>query len=228
MTHDLQATIFTEELDAVHLVVYGNPAPQGSKKFVGTTANGRGLLVESSKKVKPWRMDVKAAAELVRDAHAASMPLEGPLVVSMIFTLPKPSSAPKRRQTWPDRKPDVSKLARSTEDALTDAGFWADDARVVFYEQLGKVYPGEHPLALSSPGVRVSVRRLDQNPPVGNQPRFERGREGMEPEACESAAGRGTVGAPALATLPPYASPVGGPMGTEQPAAARLAGEVRT
>lgn len=38
----------------------------------------------------------------------------------------------------------------------------------------------------------------------GDQPRFERGREGMEPEACESATGRGTTGAPALATLPRY------------------------
>jgi crossover junction endodeoxyribonuclease RusA len=161
MSSVVQVPMFDASADAVHLIVYGTPAPQGSKKFVGVTKEGRGLLVESSKKVKPWRMDVKAAAELVRDAHAASMPLEGPLVVSMVFTLPKPSSAPKRRQTWPDRKPDVSKLARSTEDALTDAGFWADDARVVLYEVLGKCYPGEHPLALSSPGVRVSVRRLD-------------------------------------------------------------------
>jgi len=39
-------------------------------------------------------------------------------------------------------------------------------------------------------------------PTKGDQPRFERGREGMEPEACESATGRGTYGAPALATLP--------------------------
>jgi Holliday junction resolvase RusA-like endonuclease len=145
----------------IELIVYGTPAPQGSKKFVGTTREGRGILVESSKKVKPWRMDVKAAAELVRDAHAALMPLDGPLVVSMVFTLSKPASAPKRRQTWPDKKPDVSKLARSTEDALSDAGFWADDARVVLYECLGKVFPGEHPLALLSPGVRITVRRLD-------------------------------------------------------------------
>lgn len=56
--------------------------------------------------------------------------------------------------------------------------------------------------------------------PKGDQPRFERGREGMEPEACESAAGRGADGAPALATLPHYSSPVGGPMGAWQPAAA--------
>lgn len=60
--------------------------------------------------------------------------------------------------------------------------------------------------------------------PTGDQPRFERGREVMEPAVCESADGRGADGAPALATLPHYASPVGGPMGVGQPAAAGPAG----
>lgn len=146
--------------EAVVVVVYGNPAPQGSKKFVGVTKQGRGLMVESSKKVKPWRMDVKAAAEEVRARLPSMATFDGPLLVSMVFTLPKPASAPKRRRTWPDRKPDVSKLARSTEDALTDAGFWADDARVVEYSRLAKVFPGEDPEALDSPGVRIVVRQL--------------------------------------------------------------------
>ena len=35
---------------------------------------------------------------------------------------------------------------------------------------------------------------------------------------CESADGRGTTGAPALATLPQHASPGVGPMGAGQPA----------
>jgi hypothetical protein len=65
----------------------------------------------------------------------------------------------------------------------------------------------------------------ETNPQKGDQPRFERGREGMEPAVCESAAGRGAHGAPALATLPQYASPVGGPMGSGQPAAAGPFGE---
>ena len=43
------------------IIVRGDPAPQGSKKFVGM-AGGRGLMVESSKRVKPWRQDVVAAA----------------------------------------------------------------------------------------------------------------------------------------------------------------------
>lgn len=145
----------------IEVIAYGMPAPQGSKKLVGRAKDGRGLLVESSAKVKPWRMDVKAAAEAVRAAGSAPMPLDGPLVVSMVFTLPKPASAPKRRRTWPDRKPDLSKLVRSTEDALTDAGIWADDARVVEYARLAKVFPGEDVDALASPGVLVRIRRQE-------------------------------------------------------------------
>ena len=143
----------------IEVVVYGNPAPQGSKKFVGLSKTGRGLMVESSKKVKPWRMDVKAAAEAVALHAMHTLPLDGPLVVSMVFTMPKPASAPKRRTTWPDKKPDLSKLVRSTEDALTDAGLWVDDARVVEYSRLAKVFPGEDPQAMASPGVRITVRR---------------------------------------------------------------------
>ena len=54
--------------------------------------------------------------------------------------------------------------------------------------------------------------------PQGDQAGSEPAREVMEPEACESAAGRGTNGAPALATLPQHASPGVGPMGAGQPA----------
>ena len=56
------------------------------------------------------------------------------------------------------RRPDLSKLARSTEDALSDAGLIADDARIVEYERLAKVFPGEDPDALEAPGVLIVVR----------------------------------------------------------------------
>jgi Holliday junction resolvase RusA-like endonuclease len=74
--------------------------------------------------------------------------------------MPKPTSAPKTRRTWPDKKPDVSKLARSTEDAISDAGLWVDDARVVEYGRLAKVFPGEDRDALQSPGVIVRIQRM--------------------------------------------------------------------
>src|SRR5690348_11657570 len=140
------------------LVVYGSPAPQGSKKFLGTFMGKDGRqhakLAESSAKVKPWRQDVKAEAIRVL---AGAAPLDGPLAVRMVFTVPKPASAPKKRRTYPMRKPDLSKLIRSTEDALVDAGLLADDARIVEYTRAAKVFPGEDIEALDSPGVLIVI-----------------------------------------------------------------------
>lgn len=141
------------------IVVYGTPAPQGSKKFVGLAKSGRGILAESSKKVRPWRQDVKAAALEVRNGAG---PIDAAVRVRMVFTMPKPASAPKRKQTYPCKMPDLSKLARSTEDALTEAGIWKDDARVVEYSRLAKVYPGEDPEALDAPGVRIEVELIEK------------------------------------------------------------------
>lgn len=131
--------------------VFGSPAPQGSKKHVG---NGR--MIESSKKVRPWREDVKAVAETIRDGMP---PIESPLRVTFVFTLPKPQSAPKKRKTWPSKKPDLSKLIRSTEDAMVDAGLIRDDALIV--ECIAKkVFPGEDTYALPAPGVYVCVEEV--------------------------------------------------------------------
>lgn len=150
----------------IQITVHGIPAPQGSKKFVGHNRAGRGVLVESSKKVKPWRAAVAAAAALVRPAA----PLDGPLVADMVFTMPRPKGhygtgrnagvlKTRYAEAVPDRTPDLSKLVRSTEDALTDAGVWADDARVVAYGRLAKVYTGSPgPDALDVPGAVIRVR----------------------------------------------------------------------
>ena len=144
----------------IQITVYALPAPQGSKRFVGHAKNGRGIMIESSKRVRPWREAVKWAALDVmrRDGHY-TLPggefMTGPIRVEMIFTLPKPKSAPKSRKLA-DRKPDLSKLVRSTEDALTDAGVWEDDARIV--ECIAaKVFPGEHALSLPVPGASIRI-----------------------------------------------------------------------
>ena len=134
-------------MTAIGFHVVGLPAPQGSKRHVGN-----GVMIESSKKVKPWRQDVVAAAL----DHRPATPLDGPLFAYMVFTLPRPKSAVKAR-TAPDRTPDLSKLLRSTEDALTTAGLWADDARVVDYVRAAKVWWGHDDFALPVPGALIVV-----------------------------------------------------------------------
>ena len=127
----------------------GRPAPQGSKRHVG-----HGVMVESSKAVVPWREAVKSAG------FGVGRCLDGPLAVIMVFTLPRPKSARKAdRAPW--RTPDLSKLARATEDAITDAGLWADDARVTDYTRLAKVWTGYDSLSLPVPGVVVAAAPLD-------------------------------------------------------------------
>lgn len=130
-------------------VVIGDPAPQGSKRHVGN-----GVMLEQSKKVAPWRESVKASVPL------GSLPcLDGPLLCRMVFTLRRPASA-RKAETVPYRYPDLSKLCRSTEDAITQVGLWADDARVSEYVRLAKVWPGFDPHSLPVPGVAVAAAEV--------------------------------------------------------------------
>lgn len=137
--------------------ILGLPAPQGSKSFKGMVQGKRGQqiprLVESSKELPKWRKSATAQAMVQWRDRA---PLYVPLVVRMVFTIPKPASAPKRTRTWPSKKPDVSKLARALEDSLTDAEVWIDDALIVDLIAC-KRFPNEGLHALPQPGVLVHV-----------------------------------------------------------------------
>lgn len=148
------------------IVVHGRPAPQGSKRYAGhrrNSASGRvsAVLVEQSKRVKPWRAQVTHAARLALTANHIREPLDGPLEAEVIFTVRKPASAPKRRQTWPNTRDsgDLDKLLRSTFDGIADAQAVADDSRIIAVTAR-KVFPSEHPEALSEPGAIIRLYTL--------------------------------------------------------------------
>jgi crossover junction endodeoxyribonuclease RusA len=102
------------------LFVPGTPAPQGSKRHVG-----RGILIEQSKAVGPWRERVALAAH----QHGLTL-MDGPVAVDLTFVLPRPKSAPKTRTPAATKRPDIDKLIRAILDALTGVAF-SDDAQVV-------------------------------------------------------------------------------------------------
>jgi crossover junction endodeoxyribonuclease RusA len=110
------------------LVVFvpGHPAPQGSKRHVGN-----GVMIESSKRVKSWREDVRAALLDPTGQPRHRFDAEAALTVRLEFVMPRPASTPKRRTPPAIRKPDIDKLARALLDAITSAGVISDDARVV-------------------------------------------------------------------------------------------------
>lgn len=138
-------------MSALAFSVFGSPAPQGSKRHVG-----RGVLIESSKGVKPWRAAVAAAAKALRASLANEWrPADGPVRVSLVFSLRRPK---KPRWRSPAVAPDLDKLARSTLDALTGV-LIHDDARVIGFDRLEKVYVGsDDPEALAEPGCSIVVR----------------------------------------------------------------------
>lgn len=130
------------------ITVWGIPGPQGSKRHVGN-----GVMVESSKKVKPWREAVKWA---VRDA--GSPKFAGPVSVEIVFTLPRPKKywGAKHKNALPATRPDGDKLTRSTWDALTQMGVIEDDSRIVSWGG-SKWYEGSD-WGMVSPGAVITIQ----------------------------------------------------------------------
>ncbi|MFA4972143.1 MAG: RusA family crossover junction endodeoxyribonuclease [bacterium] len=120
--------------------VYDAPQPGGSKKGFVNPKTGRVIILEDAKRNKPWRQSVKAAAlDAIAKASAWSMP-DGSVKLTITFYMLRPKghygtgrNAGMLKQTaprFPTTKPDLTKLVRSTEDALTGI-VWHDDAQIV-------------------------------------------------------------------------------------------------
>lgn len=140
--------------------VPGVPQPGGSKKgFVVKTRGGavRAVVVEDAKHNAPWRAVVTLAA-----SEYFSSPLSGPISVSFTFAMPRPQghygtgrNAGTLKPTAPHGhtiKPDITKLIRSTEDALKGVA-WQDDCQVVS-QSAGKFYGPQ-------PGCWIRIQRFE-------------------------------------------------------------------
>ena len=150
-------------MSGLTVIVHHLPAPQGSKRHVGG-----GRMIESSQQVAGYRDAVAAAALAARDGAPT---LEGPLTLTVTFTLPRPDghygtgrnagrllpSAP----THPSIHPDLDKLLRATLDALDeDTKTIRNDSRIVEITTR-KVYPGGHLDALDTPGAIIHLQTQD-------------------------------------------------------------------
>ena len=137
----------------IELSVLGlDPAPQGSKRHVGG-----GRLIESSKRVKPWRLAV------AHEARLAGQQVAGPCAVLMGFCFTRPKGHYRKngelRASAPRycvvRRNDLDKCCRSTLDGLVDGGLLVDDCLVVeLFARKRYCGIGEQP------GAVVRIRRL--------------------------------------------------------------------
>lgn len=134
--------------------VRGKPAPKGSKRHVG-----RGRIIENNQEeLDTWVNHIRNEVKLYREQHPETVfPYTGAVVARMVFSFARPRSVSVRARPYMTVKPDVDKLARGVGDALKDAGVIADDAQIIEFVRLSKVYCNEDPESLEVPGVRIVV-----------------------------------------------------------------------
>jgi len=148
-------------MNDIFIPVIGIPAPQGSKRHVG-----HGIMIENSKRVKPWRQDVKEAALTHYDGEVIDQPVE----VEIIFIFVRPKSHFGTGKNSRKLKPsapvfvtskgigDIDKLQRSTYDALSESsgGNVLKDDSLIVQNRNSKRYC----VAGENPGAKIIIRTL--------------------------------------------------------------------
>lgn len=142
--------------------VIGLPAPQGSKTAFLNKRTGRpGMKESAGKGLVAWRDAVARRAKEIADEHGC---LDGPLQLVVLFRFPMPSSRTKAERligcVWRTSTPDSSKVLRSLEDGLVDAGLIADD-RLIVEHLIRKVEVYQ-----SWSGATVSIGRINRMPSI--------------------------------------------------------------
>ena len=110
--------------------VYGRPAPQGSKRYVGGNRAQGGRFIEASKYLPAWRKAVTSTAVAIMEDEGWATCTD-PVTLEVIFYLERPATIPQSKRPWPIKPPDLDKLLRAVADSCSDAGVWHDDDQVV-------------------------------------------------------------------------------------------------
>lgn len=151
------------------LYVLGNPAPQGSKRYLGTTKLGRGIVVETSDKTKPWRADIIGACRQYRlDNPETVFPMTGGLVCRMSFNFRRPASVSRKKRPWMTVPPDLDKLVRGVLDPLQVAGIITNDSEVCDL-RAEKVYCNDPGSTLDVPGLFLVLLAAQEDLEIGAQ-----------------------------------------------------------
>jgi Holliday junction resolvase RusA-like endonuclease len=141
----------------ISFFVPGHPATAGSKKpflYKDKYGKAHASMAPDNKRQKPWMQTVSAIAKL----HYSGPLLDVPLEVKYEFCFLRPAShynskgqlnKKGRENLYKMTKPDLGKLVRAVEDALTGV-IWRDDARVVFYTCAKRYVERD-------PGVKIDI-----------------------------------------------------------------------
>lgn len=141
---------------------WGNAAPKGSAKgFVvrsKATGKARAVVTHDNPRTKDWQQTIAHAANLAigRQPHTqAPFFIEAGEAVraTAVFYLARPKSLRKKTNVHHTKKPDLDKLTRTVNDALTGI-VWNDDAQIVDLQVRKRYAPPD-----TAPHVVITVQR---------------------------------------------------------------------
>ena len=136
----------------------GQPRPQAFSMKDKKTGKSVARL-RTAGTAESWKSDIVAAGTAWRPI----VPLENAIEVALIFWMPRPKRL--MRQSDPigainhESKPDIDNLIKAVLDALTNDGWWRDDAQVSKVTA-SKMYHAR----VGSPGAQITVTEVGPEP----------------------------------------------------------------
>lgn len=111
----------------LEFTVPGKAEPAGSKKAFVIKGTNRAVVTDANSKAKEWKQRVATAAQAAMTDEEYTELFEGPLQLTVVFWLEKPKTVDR---PYPSVRPDVTKLLRGLEDAMTGI-VYHDDAQII-------------------------------------------------------------------------------------------------
>lgn len=127
----------------VKFSVVGRPVPKSRPRVV---TKGKRKFAYTQKRVKEWEDIIKTEAK-----KHFERPFNWPVVVSLIFFMPRPKS--RRLDYWVSTTPDLDNLEKSVLDGLNKVAY--TDDRLVVAKSSSKRY-----VQNEEPGVQISVTAI--------------------------------------------------------------------
>ncbi len=122
---------FENPVETLSFAVLGEPTPEGSTRAYYIKALDRTVTTHQNKKgLEAWRNRVATEAQRALEGRDWKCDPSSAYSVCVDFVLSRPASVPEHRRIHPTVKPDIDKLVRAINDALTSILF-NDDCQVV-------------------------------------------------------------------------------------------------
>lgn len=118
----------------LQFTVAGKAATKGSGRTVTSKSTGKAIYLPDNPRTKDWQAAVGWTAAIAIREQGGGIPFPvGPVVMAVVFFLPRPKSLlTKRKAALPIphvKKPDLDKTLRAAFDALSGIA-WTDDSQV--------------------------------------------------------------------------------------------------